>query len=179
MIELIKNRLDMHLCVPSNSTIAEIGVKEGSFFKHLLKTIKPQKAYAIDCWDLFKIKSQNDSDTSVSDLIEMKKRFVSKYKKNSKVIIINDFSDVASQQIENESLDFAYLDADHSYDGCKKDLECWYPKIKKNGILAGHDYANVTTPNGVEFNVIKAVNEFFNNIHITTEQYPTWIVRKN
>lgn len=178
-IELIKNRYEIHNVVPSNSTIAEIGVKEGYYFKHLLKTIKPQKAYAIDCWDLFITKSQNDSNTSRSDLLEMKNKIIKKYNKNPKVIIINDFSDVASKQVEDESLDFAYLDADHSYEGCKKDIECWYPKIKNNGILAGHDYANVTTPNGVEFNVIKAVNEFFINIHVTNEQYPSWIVRKN
>lgn len=179
MIELIKNRLDIHLCVPSNSIIAEVGVKEGKFFKHLIKTIKPQKAYAIDCWDLFITKSQNDSDTNRSELLEMKNKIIRKYKKDPRIIIINDFSDVASKQIPDESLDFVYLDADHSYEGCKTDLECWYPKVKKNGIIAGHDYADVVTPNGVEFNVVKAVNEFFNNIHVTNEEYPTWIVRKN
>ncbi|KKL73402.1 hypothetical protein LCGC14_2075300, partial [marine sediment metagenome] len=42
--------------------------------------------------------------------------------------------------VANESLDWVYLDADHTLAGCMGDLEAWYPKLKSGGILAGHDY---------------------------------------
>jgi hypothetical protein len=42
--------------------------------------------------------------------------------------------------IKNESLDFVYIDANHKYDAVKKDLELWYPKVRKGGVFAGHDY---------------------------------------
>lgn len=37
--------------------------------------------------------------------------------------------------------DFIYHDGDHSYDGVRKDLEFWFPKLKKHGIMIIDDYA--------------------------------------
>ena len=39
-----------------------------------------------------------------------------------------------------------FLDADHSYEAATLDIEAWLPKVKKNGILAGHDYINHLYP---------------------------------
>jgi len=36
--------------------------------------------------------------------------------------------------------DFVYIDADHTYEMVKKDIELWLPLIKKGGIIGGHDY---------------------------------------
>lgn len=40
----------------------------------------------------------------------------------------------------DESVDFVFVDASHHYEDVKRDLLAWYPKIKKGGVLAGHDY---------------------------------------
>jgi hypothetical protein len=56
---------------------------------------------------------------------------------------------------KDESLDAVFIDADHSYEAVKMDIENWMPKVRKGGILAGHDY-NSAWPG-----VIKAVNEIF------------------
>jgi Methyltransferase domain len=32
------------------------------------------------------------------------------------------------------------LDANHSYESVKEDIEAWFPKVKKGGLFAGHDY---------------------------------------
>ena len=45
----------------------------------------------------------------------------------------------ASKLYENESLDFVFIDACHEYSCVKEDIIAWYPKIKKGGVLAGHD----------------------------------------
>lgn len=37
------------------------------------------------------------------------------------------------------SVDAILVDADHSYEGAKKDFEAWYPKIKKDGVFLFHD----------------------------------------
>ena len=37
-------------------------------------------------------------------------------------------------------LDMVFIDGDHSYEGCSKDIEAWLPHIKKNGIIVFHDY---------------------------------------
>ena len=40
---------------------------------------------------------------------------------------------------EDGSLDFVYIDGDHRYEGFKSDLELYRPKLRKGGVLAGHD----------------------------------------
>lgn len=46
----------------------------------------------------------------------------------------------AAAQYPDESLDFVFLDADHSYEAVKADIAAWWPKVKKGGIMGGHDY---------------------------------------
>ena len=44
----------------------------------------------------------------------------------------------ASKIIEDNSIDFIYIDANHI--DVATDLKCWFPKLKEGGIIAGHDY---------------------------------------
>lgn len=45
----------------------------------------------------------------------------------------------AAQYVPDGSLDFVFIDADHTYEGCKQDLEDWAPKVRRGGVIAGHD----------------------------------------
>ena len=36
--------------------------------------------------------------------------------------------------------DLVFIDGNHTYEGCKGDIEAWLPLIKPNGIIAIHDY---------------------------------------
>ena len=55
----------------------------------------------------------------------------------------------ASKLYSDNSLDFVYIDADHSYESVKKDIIAWLPKVKTGGILAGHDYPMISVRNAV------------------------------
>lgn len=59
----------------------------------------------------------------------------------------------ASKLYEDNSLDFVFIDADHEYEGVKADILHWLPKVKTNGVLAGHDFAHYCP------GVMKAVKE--------------------
>ena len=54
----------------------------------------------------------------------------------------------ASKDFDNGSIDFLFLDADHRYEPFTRDLHAWYPKMKRGGIMCGHDceqfYSNLT-----------------------------------
>jgi len=52
--------------------------------------------------------------------------------------IVGDSAGSASQ-FENCSLDFCFVDANHSYENVKRDVLSWIPKMKKGSIMAGHD----------------------------------------
>jgi hypothetical protein len=55
-----------------------------------------------------------------------------------------------------------YVDGDHSYQGCKKDLDVAYRKLKSGGLLLGHDYEmNMKKAHqAYPFGVRRAVDEF-------------------
>lgn len=47
---------------------------------------------------------------------------------------------VAAAQLHPEmSVDFCFIDADHTEEACARDILAWLPKMKPGGILAGHD----------------------------------------
>ena len=66
----------------------------------------------------------------------------------------------ASHHFSDGSCDIVFIDADHTYEGVKKDIKLWKNKIRKGGTLAGHDY----DPAGKSWaEVKKAVDESFGN----------------
>ena len=60
----------------------------------------------------------------------------------------------AACEFADESLDFVFIDATHTYDAVLADLEAWWPKIRYGGVLAGHDYPAWQ-------GVVDAVDDFF------------------
>jgi predicted O-methyltransferase YrrM len=88
---------------------------------------------------------------------------------NHFVELIKSDSCSAASLFENESLDFVFIDGNHWYDYVKKDIEAWLPKIKKGGIISGHDYEE----NGVS----TAVREIFGNSAKAFKESPScWYV---
>lgn len=53
------------------------------------------------------------------------------------------------------TIDFIFIDGDHSFKGCYEDLVNFYPKVKKGKIFAGHDYSKKGQPG-----VVMAVDSF-------------------
>jgi hypothetical protein len=72
--------------------------------------------------------------------------------------VIKDTSENASSQFQNNSIDFIMLDAGHTYDSLKSDLNLWYHKVKPGGVISGDDYGGSFFPG-----VTKAADEFFYN----------------
>ena len=75
------------------------------------------------------------------------------------VNIIRDDSLNAAKQFEDGQLDWVYIDADHSYDAVKADIEAWFPKVRIGGLVSGDDYFDGTLEIA-EFGVKSAVDEF-------------------
>lgn len=71
-------------------------------------------------------------------------------------IVLRGLSVDMSRQVEDNSLGLVYIDCDHSYEGVKADINAWYPKLVKGGILAFHDYE------ARQYGVKQAVTEFAN-----------------
>jgi predicted O-methyltransferase YrrM len=85
---------------------------------------------------------------------EMWERRMKKFK--SRLIILETTSHKAVDKIADGTLDFIFIDADHSYEHCIEDIQDWVPKVKRHGLISGHDFGHVDFP-GVEV----AVREYF------------------
>ena len=60
--------------------------------------------------------------------------------------------------LDKKSIDFLFIDGDHTYEGVKKDFEMYSPLVRNNGIIAFHDITVYPPETGYE------VNKFWNQI---------------
>jgi predicted O-methyltransferase YrrM len=52
----------------------------------------------------------------------------------------------AAKQWQGPAIDFLYVDADHSYEGVRADLNAWVPHVRAGGLIAGDDYQHPRYP---------------------------------
>jgi predicted O-methyltransferase YrrM len=114
---------------------AEVGVNKGYNAAYICNIVKPKILYLIDPWSNFfdpgsgEVIGEAQYITASALLSSFPAcRFIKKRSSDA----IADFSD--------NSLDFVYIDSDHSYLAVLGEIARWYPKIRKGGILAGHDF---------------------------------------
>lgn len=139
-----------HLGLPMIA--AELGVAEGNNSRDLLAA-GMEKLYMVDRWQYTPIagdsgEPQEWHDNNYQQVLDK----VSEY--GDKAIILKGDSVSMSYRVEDSSLSMVYIDADHSYEGVKKDLVVWGNKVVSGGIIAGHDYLNKS------YGVYKAVQEY-------------------
>lgn len=137
----------------------EIGSGMGESASIMLGFSKIHKLFCIDNWSItnnyfqeFHTPANFDVDFSkMKDIFY--KRLSSQISKN-RCIPIYGRSDDLALTADIDSIDVVYIDAEHTFEAVKKDLNIWFNKINSGGFLCGHDYTHCWP------GVIKAVNEF-------------------
>lgn len=143
---------------------AEIGVDEGNYSKLILDTNEQMKLYAVDPWLKHDEYREYDSQEHLDRVYE---RYVTRMKneiQDGRCVIIRKKSMDALADFEDESLDFVYIDANHEGEHPYNDLKGWAKKVRKGGIIAGHDFVRVRFLN---FTIKDALEKYTkeNNIH--------------
>lgn len=113
----------------------EVGVNRGAFSKILCEVNPNLKLYCVDPWDLL---GRGKNDLRIKRYAEAQE-----YLAGYNASFIKKFSMDAVKDFQNESLDFVYIDANHDFDNVIRDIVEWTPKIRKGGIVSGHDYDSV------------------------------------
>lgn len=80
-----------------------------------------------------------------------------------------------SKLYQDNSLDFVFIDADHSYESVKNDIESWLPKVKKGGYISGDDYNWSTVRQAVDEKFGGKLQIIFTN---RDGEGTTWIYEK-
>lgn len=114
---------------------AEIGVYKGEFTELFCKA--GLKMFAIDPWKAFTGQGKTQNRQERQDfLYGHAQRLLAPYD----CTFIRKTSMDALKDFKDESLDFVYIDGDHSFRYIAEDLCEWTKKVKKGGIVSGHDY---------------------------------------
>lgn len=151
--ETIRYRRDLFkVCAPGDA--AEIGVAEGNFAEEILNWPTQFKTvYIIDRWRHVAIKGDSGQPQHWHDknLRKVQER-TKKFGRRAEIMSMN--SAEAALKIPDASLSFINIDADHSYEGVRADIESWWRKLAPLGVIAFHDHEVK------QYGVKRAVAEF-------------------
>mgnify|MGYP001090570174 FL=1 len=147
--------------LPNNANIVEVGAWFGKSTNFLAQKIK-ESGKRINFTTVDTFKGSPTEDVHNNTLTVFDNDIYSEFMHStimldnlSNVNVIKDTSVNAKDLFLNNSLDFIMIDAGHTYEDVKSDINAWYYKVKPGGIISGDDYIPVFQ------GVIDAVNEYF------------------
>jgi len=182
-------REDFLLQLPKGGTVAEIGVASGDFSDQILDRSSPEKLHLIDPWiyqkdDDYQKDPNNLQNVQAQDIfLSVQDRFKEQIERDQ-IQIHRAFSADVADQFPDAYFDWLYIDGMHTCDAVLEDLRAYWPKLKPDGFLLGHDYANHKISRHMEFGVVEAVNRFVDEIGcdftaLNVEPYPTYVLSKD
>lgn len=117
--------------------MVEVGSFEGT--STLMFSLFVKRVYSVDCFD-YKVPETGRIPEMDKLFIRAEKTFDRKTKGVPNIIKVRKTSEEASKDFADGSLDAVYIDAEHDEDSVRKDIKLWRPKVKKGGVLSGHDF---------------------------------------
>jgi hypothetical protein len=122
-------------------TGVEIGVDVGEFSQKLLSICSLEKLYGVDFWpnDFGSDFREGFFDKTGENRYLKCQETLKDYIDKRRCKLIKATSIEAAKNFEDNSLDFVYIDGDHSLE-MLFDLYAWIPKLKIGGIFSGHDW---------------------------------------
>lgn len=148
-------RLDLLDLLPRHSAGAELGVCDGDFSCEILARVHPSRLYLVDVWQHIDLGYPDGLMVNDNKQRARYHRVIKKFLDDHRVRIIRDYTRCLSEILPEHSLDWIYIDGDHSYRGCRADLEMSDRLVNEQGFICGHDYTAAE-----HYGVIEAVEEF-------------------
>jgi hypothetical protein len=199
-LEYFTHKFDLNLTQPSPFTLpisretdipqifndlgfkvgAEVGVYRGNYSETLLKAIPGLKLTGVDLWEIYR----GYRDYRKDDISDAQKEALEKTK-DYDCTLIKGWSNEIVKQIADESLDFVYIDCNHSFEHTVEDIALWSKKVRKGGIVYGHDFEDWSKNwRRFEMGVIYAVKGWCDayQIHpwfiLAKDKHPSWLYIK-
>lgn len=164
----------------------ELGVFDGRTFLHLLQNCRDLTLYGVDVWGRFTPQGATTSGercfcpycsetraSRKSRSIDQMERAV----KGAVVAIDPDRGKLltlatsdAVRMFADGTLDFVFVDADHSTEGVARDIREWAPKLKPWGWLIGHDYNMKSVRDAVAMTILGEVETYDDHVWVMRPQ---------
>lgn len=139
--KLYADRFAMMRALLKGGVGGEVGVQQGVFSKFILREIEPDTLY------LFDFKAAPIDEGVLAD---------------PRVRFLPGDSSAQIATLPDRSLDWIYIDGDHSRDGVAKDLDAARQKVKAGGTIIFNDYTLWSVGEVMPYGVMSVVNAFVN-----------------
>ena len=155
--------------LPDGATIVEIGVYHGRSILYLAEQLwklgkRNCKLTAVDLWHV-----ENFTNEASRAQFEKNLELIGDAKELISILQLPSIEAAQTLKDKNESFDLIFIDAAHDYQSVKNDIHAWSKVLKKDGIIAGHDYWHW----GEHAGVGKAVDEYVNGVNTHTLNWST------
>ena len=133
-----------------DAEVAEIGVADGAFAASILDICRPRSLHLIDAWQ---------QEAYQTGYVTVCQRFQDEIDRG-RVTVHRGLSTEKLAGFPDRSLDWVYIDTDHSYETTAAELLEADRVTRADGLILGHDYTvgHIVRPR--VFGVVQAVNEF-------------------
>ena len=120
---------------------AEVGVYKGEYTEKFCR--EGLTMYGIDPWFPFKGQGRTQwLKERQAFLYGHTLRVLAKYIEKGTCTIMRKSSMEGVKAFKNNSLDFVYIDGDHRFKFIAEDIYEWIWRVRKGGVISGHDYFN-------------------------------------
>ena len=125
----------------SLSSVAEVGVYRGNFAQKMLEECPCIERYVmIDPWrNLNGWNKPANKDHVTFEEFHREAMQKTDFAREKRMVLRGKTTEVIDQ-IEDDTLDFIYIDGDHTLKGISIDLISMWPKVKENGFVVGDDF---------------------------------------
>lgn len=122
-------------------TIVEIGVYNGANAQLLRQFFPNAHLYLVDPWVLTQEYTNKGSppSTESEDYARAYEHVMQIFGGDKQVTVLRMESLEAASHVP-DGIDLVFIDGNHDYLDVKRDIQTWMPKVRKGGILSGHDY---------------------------------------
>jgi predicted O-methyltransferase YrrM len=125
--------------LPKGGVVAEVGTLHGEFAREILRVVEPDELHLID----------HEIHPDVRELATQ----------SARLRVHHADSVEALTAFPDEYFDWIYIDAQHGYDGVKRDIDVARRKIRRDGLLVFNDYIIWSYAEMQPYGVVPAVNE--------------------
>ncbi|MEA2271544.1 MAG: hypothetical protein QOI98_252 [Solirubrobacteraceae bacterium] len=134
---------DVARSMPEDALVVEVGSFKGRSSVAIcegLSQVPGARFVAVDPWRRIRMTDSELYEPGAPDEDEIYRRFVRNTGPYDFVKPMRMTSLEAAPEFADASVDWLFVDGDHSFDAVRADLRAWYPKVKLLGLVSGHDH---------------------------------------
>jgi predicted O-methyltransferase YrrM len=137
--------------VPPEGKVVEIGSWKGRSTVAICEGLQGASMYAVDTFGGDPVLMERYAEELKEDRVY--KEFCDNTAAYAFLEVLRMPSMEACVRFEDSSLDWVFIDGDHTFERVHEDITGWLPKVKPGGLISGHDYPYGPVKKAVDMHV--------------------------